>query len=201
MHECGSRAHPVSTHASPARTGSPPWCGGWRSCVRAGSPSSSSSETPPPTACSQNGSSSVGTEVRKGGSGNQIWCVNHKKSLHFISQSLEFFRKQEYFMKLLIYELLTCNQEDMKPNPKDNLRVTQGPDGFFVVVWLYSSNLMLFNETGSGYVSSVCVPITRTGSSSATHQSTSAKLACKMLCLYIRVAETHEFIFKDEIYH
>lgn len=60
--------------------------------------------------------------------------MNHKKSLHFISQSLEFLRKHEDFLKLLIYELLTCNQEDTKPNPKDNLRVTQEPDGFFVVV-------------------------------------------------------------------
>lgn len=65
MLECGSRAHPVSTHASPAQTGSLPWCDGWRSCVRAGSPSSSSSETPPPTACSQNGSSSVGSHKKK----------------------------------------------------------------------------------------------------------------------------------------
>lgn len=53
----------ADTYASPAQTDIPPWCAGWHSCVHVDSPSSSSSGFPPPTACSQSGSSSVNTST------------------------------------------------------------------------------------------------------------------------------------------
>lgn len=56
----------VDTYASPVQTGIPPWCAGWHSCVHVGSPSSSSSDIPPLTACSQSDSSSVNTITEDG---------------------------------------------------------------------------------------------------------------------------------------
>lgn len=93
------------------------------------------------------------------------------------------------------YEPVTCQQENTKKsNPKEAFCVTLEPDGFFVANWMYSSNLTLFNGTGTGYGSSVWIPITQTGSSSAAHQSTRAKLAHmnSLLKLWFIISSKHK---------
>lgn len=69
---CKTRA---GTHASPVWTGSPPWCAGSQSCAQVDSPSSSSSEAPLQTACSQSDSWSVKPSWHKSRTPMKWFCL------------------------------------------------------------------------------------------------------------------------------